>query len=672
MNTLKYPTLYTPIQLGKMLFRNRIFASPQDYPGLTGDRFLTEEAAYFYERKAQGGFASVCVGDMMIDGDFGRSHPFQMRGNDIMSKVNMSRVSTGIKRHGAVAAIELTHGGQNANPALMDKEEKIVYGPIDFQRPDGVEVHAMKEEQIEKMIQLYVDAALFARQCGFGMITLHGGHGWQMHQFISPRDNKRTDRWGGSTENRMRFPLAVIEAIRKNIGYQIPIEFRMSAAEYLPDGYDLDEGIAIAKALDDKVDLIHISVGHHEIDAATMRTHPTMFLEDGCNVKFSEEIKKHVNTPVAIVGALTDPEMMEEIIASGKADVVALGRQSLADPDLPVKGRMGKEEEITPCLRCFNCFSNSTIDGVFYCAVNPEIGREQASMYQSPPLHKKTVLIAGGGIGGMEAALTAEKYGHEVILCEKNERLGGALLCEEKIPFKHNLSVYLKRQAKKIENSSIQLKRNTVVTPELIETIQPDVIIAAMGARPIKPKIEGINDEYVAGAEEVYYHPEIVGKRAVIMGGGLVGLELGIFLAQNKHEVTIVEMAPGTVATPPEIEGTSNRMSGLMGLPAGYPLVHGVALTEMLKTLPNMKICCSTKALRVLKEGLLVEGKEGQYMIEADTIIYAIGQNPLHDEAMALAACAPEFYQIGDCVVPDNIYAATSTAYQIALDIGRI
>lgn len=667
----KYKHLFEPLKLGKTLFKNRIFSSPQDYPGLTSDRFLTEEAAYFYERKALGGFASVCVGDMLIDGEYGRSHPFQMRGNDILGKVNLTRASTAISRHGAVAAIELCHAGQNASLDLMPQNPGFVYGTVDGRREDGVEIREMKDEQIDAMIERYCDAASFARQCGYQMITLHGGHGWQIHQFLSPRDNQRNDKWGGSVENRMRFPLAVIEAVRKRIGKDIPIEFRMSATEYLPDGYDLDEGIAIAKMLDGKVDIIHVSVGHHEIDAASMRTHPTMFLPDGCNTDYAAQIKKHVSTPVGTVGALTDPDMMEELIASGKVDVVNLGRQTLADPDLPIKTRLGRADEINPCLRCFYCFSNSTVDGVFYCATNPEIGREQATMTTPPPIYKKTVLIAGGGIGGMQAALTAAKQGHRVILCEKNDRLGGALLCEEKIPFKSNLDKYLKRQALKVSRSAVDLRLNTQVTPELAESLHPDVIISAMGARPLIPAIKGIDHAKAIGAEEVYYHPEKVGKKAVIMGGGLVGLELAIFLSSLGHEITVVEMAPGTVATPPPVEGTSNRMGGLMELPGGFPLVHGVALGDELTRHPNITICVSTKALEVNDAGLVVEDSMGTRTIEADTVIYAIGQKPLQEEALALSDCAPEFYQVGDCVSPKNIYDATSVAHQIACDIGR-
>jgi 2,4-dienoyl-CoA reductase-like NADH-dependent reductase (Old Yellow Enzyme family)/thioredoxin reductase len=673
MSKLKFKHLFEPIQLGEVLFRNRIFSAPQDYPGLTGEKFLTEEAVYFYERKAMGGFASVCVGDMMIDSEFdsGCSHPFQMRGNDFLGKVNLTRVSTAVARHGAVAAIELNRAGLIADPSLMPGNNNVVYGPIEGIRQDGVEIRAMNDEQIESLILAYADAAVFARQCGYSMIMLHGGHGWQIHQFISPRDNKRTDEWGGSTEKRMRFPLAVIEAIRKRIGYAIPIEFRMSGMEGLPDGYDIDEGIKIAQALDGKVDIIHVSAGHHEYDSASLVSHPPLFQPDGPNVKYAAEIKKYVKTPVATVGALTNPEMMEEIIASGKADIVVLARQTLADPDLPIKARIGLEDEITPCVRCFDCFNHSAVGGVFYCAVNPEIGREQTGIIAIPPLHKKTVLVVGGGVGGMQAALTATQRGHKVILCEKANMLGGVLLCEENVPFKSNLSLYLKRQALRVSRASIEVHVNTEVHPEIAKSFRPDVIIASLGARPMIPEIKGIDGKNVAGAIDVYYNPEIVGKNAVIIGGGIVGLELGIFLAQKGHDITIIEILDSTIASPPPPGGTSSRFKGLIELPLGYPLIHGIALKEEIKKLPNMKICVSTKTLEITGKGLIVEDTNGVRTIEADTVIYAIGQKPLREEAGALSDCAPEFYQIGDCVIPKSIYAATSVAYQIAMDIGR-
>jgi 2,4-dienoyl-CoA reductase-like NADH-dependent reductase (Old Yellow Enzyme family)/thioredoxin reductase len=666
---LKYKYLFEPIQLGRQLFKNRIFASPQDFPGLTADRFLTKDGTAFYETKARGGFASVCVGDFMVDSRAGHSHPFQLRGDDVKGKVSLTLTANAITRHGAVASVELNHAGVNANP--MAEREGFVYGFTEGVRHDGIPVRAMDEAWIEGLINSFARGAAFARQCGFNMVTIHGGHGWLFSQFMSPRDNKRTDRWGGSFENRMRFPLAAIEAIRKAVGPGFPIEIRISGAEYLGDeGYDLDYGVAIAKALDGKVDLIHVSAGHHEIDAASMVTHPSMFMPDGVNVHLAAEIKKHVKTPVATVGALTDPRHMEEIIASGQADIVQLGRQSLADPYLPNKARSGREDDINKCLRCYNCFSYSTMGGVFYCATNPVIGNELEAGFDVPPTTKKIVLIAGGGIGGMQAALTAAERGHRVILCEKTDRLGGVLRCEENIPFKKHLEEYLDLQARRISRAPIEVHLNTTVTPESAAAFKPDVMIAAMGSRPVKPPIPGIDGGNVFGAEEVYYHPALVGKKAVILGGGLVGLELGLYLAQTGRDVTAVEMLPRTCASPDDKE-TSERFSAFGGMVVGDPLVHGISIREYLLAHPEIKmtIATSTKALEIDGKGIRVEGPEGVYDIAADTIIYAVGQKPLREEAKALAGCAPEFHMLGDCVTPRNIFAATQAAWSIARDL---
>ena len=670
----KFKHLFKPIKIGGQQYKNRIFAAPQDFAHLTANRFLSDDAVYFYERKAQGGFASVCIGDFIICCDSGgRSHPFQMRGDDVLNKPHLTRVSQAIARHGAVPQAEIVFALNNAAPSLIKDYPGYVVGTCDFTRADGMEVHGASEEQIDAMIEAHADAASFLVQTGFRSILLHGGHGWGLHQWISEKDNGRADRWGGSLENRMRFPLAVIEAIRRRVGPSIPIEFRMSGAEIAEGGYGIEEGVRIAQMLDGKVDMVHLSCGHHEDRRALNYTHPTMFMPDGCNLVYAEEVKKVVSTPVATVGAFTDPQMMDEVIASGKADVIHLGRQSLADPDFPLKAFMNLDDEIIPCQRCTACFSYSTEGGCFYCAVNPEIGRERHAMHAPVAKRSKKVLIAGGGMGGMQAAITAADQGHEVVLCERKDTLGGVLAIERDISFKQNLHRYIERQKRMIERSGVDVRLSCEVTREVADSIGPDVIIAATGASPREVQVPGADKPHVMCFEELYLDLESSGRTVAIIGGGLIGLELGVEQARRGRRVKVFSSRPGTLATPPASHGgASSKMGGLLEVPLGTMIVHGDAIAEEMRRLGGaMTVQCNARVKEVVDEGVVVNFEGADHLVDADTVVFCAGMVPNADAALALRDCAREFYQIGDCVSPESIGRATSEGYQIALDIGR-
>ena len=647
-----YPHLFEPIVLGNQFFRNRIFASPTGMQHTHYGNHPINETICYYERKAVGGAASVCIGDAMVDSEIALANGNHILLDDPTGKPHLNKLSEAIRRHGAVAAMELSHGGNAARISYAQGHK--IYGPVEseFSGSFGKPVHAypMDEEIIERTIRKHAEAAAFAKACGFGMVTLHGGHGWLLHQFMSPTLNTRTDEWGGSFEKRMRFPLAVIRAVRKAVGPGFPIEIRLSGSEVYEGGYDVAYGVRIAEALDGEVDLLHVSAGSHEDPRVFTVTHPSMFLEDGVNVKYAAEIKKHVKTPVATVGALADPEQLEEIVASGQADVVELARGLICDPDLPRKAREGRGEEAVKCMRCFTCFSSLINRGQICCALNPEIGSESELKFASPAPEKKTVLVAGGGVGGMQAALTAAERGHKVILCEKSDRLGGVLLCEEKVPFKKHLGEYLARQARRVAGASIEVRLNVEVTPELAKALRPDVIVAALGSRPAVPPIPGIRGENAALAEEIYLAPEKAGKKLVILGGGLVGCELAIFMAGLGREVTILEMAPA--------------------LNFGGNLLQGQAIGLELDRL-KVDVHLNTKATAVTPEGVRAEGPEGKELFfPADTVVCALGMKPNRDAAAALALCAPEFHAIGDCVTPATIWQATNSAFFEARDVG--
>ena len=469
-------------------------------------------------------------------------------------------------------------------------------------------------------------------------------------QFWSKALNTRKDKWGGpDIENRMRFSVEVCKAIRKACGKNFPIEYRMSGSECWEGGYDLEEGIEFAKRLDGIVDLIHVSAGHHQQPDAMIVTHPTMFDEDGCNAKYAREIKKHVKTPVAAVGAFTDPAMMEEIVASGGADVVEFARQTLADPDFMVKARTGREDEINRCLRCMSCFASTGAGRHFHCAINPETGHELEYRAMAPVKEKKTVLVAGGGVGGMEAALTAAKRGHRVILCEKGPRLGGILNCEEKVPFKSHLKEYLARQAMLCARYGVEVRLNTPVTPEYVLKEQPDVLIAALGAKAVKPPVAGIEGENVFAAEEVYIDPAKAGERVVILGAGLVGIECAIYLSGLGKQVALVE-----IADRPNLENAA---------------MHALAVMKELRE-RKIPLHLNTRATAIKSDGVEIQGPEGASFLPADTVIYAAGLQPLRDDAVALSECAREFVMLGDCTTPKNVIAATQAAHTAAMLIG--
>lgn len=651
----KYPHLFAPIQLGNVLFRNRIFASPTGYQNLNGDGYLNDGAAAYYGRKAMGGAASVATFEGIVDGELGRGGATHIALDTPNIDRGISRIAYGISQYCAVPTLELQHTGMFANRDLsfFGAEAKgIAYGPVECQCA-GRKIRPMTEEIIERTIQKYIDAALLAKKCGFGMVLVHAGHGWMLHQFLSPITNTRTDKWGGpDIENRSRLLLSIVDGIHKACGAGFPVEVRISGSECYDGGYDIENGIAIAKQLDGHADLIHVSAGNHEVEEVFAVTHPSMFLEDGCNVHLAAEIKKHVNTPVATIGALSDPGLMEDILASGKADVVELGRELLADPDFPNKIRAGHEDKARKCMRCLSCFSSELTNGEPYCAINPESGRE-LELRHAPTCAqvKKKVLVVGGGVGGMQAALTCSKMGHHVILCEKNERLGGVLRCEENVAFKKNLDYYLNQQAKCVEeDDNIELRLQTKVTPEYAEDLNADVIIAALGAQAARPQVPGIDRKEVFSAQEAYPLAEKLGPGVIILGAGLVGIELGLHLIRYGKDVTILEM--------------TDHMSD------GGNFLHMLGLHAEIRK-RGLKILFNTQAVRITDTGVACHTPQGDRFYEADQVVYAAGQKPLREETTALACCAPEFYMLGDCVTPKNITAATSTAYMTARNIGR-
>lgn len=648
MKNQYYPHLASPITIGGVTFKNRIFGSPMSNPELDPDCHMRKEDLAFHENRARGGLASVAVGLGIVD-HVGRVHTKEITLYDVMSLPSLKEYANAMHRHNCIAVMELAHGGKYAGARSHDGAgDPLVLGPNDEINPDGLQVTAMKEEDFERVADCYADAAVLCQKAGIDMVLVHGGHGWLLGQFMSPTMNRRSDRWGGSLENRMRFPLLVIEKIRRACGPRMLIEYRMSGSELIEGGYGIDEGVEMAKMLDGKVDIIHVSAGVHEDQEAFVVTHPSMFIEHGCNVHLAAEVKKHVKTPVATVGGINDPDMMEEIIASGKADIVEIARQSICDPYLPEKAFSGRRDDITKCCRCFTCFYNYLTNRTFCCAFNPVIGNELEHQHAFPVTTPKKVVVVGGGVGGMEAAVTAAGRGHKVTLYEKNSRLGGVLLSEEHIPFKQDMYHFVKVLEGRLKEAGVEIRLNTGITAEEVAALHADVVMVAAGAKPIIPPVEGIDSPKVVGLEALHHKEPQVGQKVVILGGGLAGCEAAIYLDGLGKEVTIVEMKDDWAAD-------------------AY-FMHKNAMNIYIRD-SRIRIHTGTKAKAVTDQGLVCTTAGEEILLEADTILLAAGMKSDQEFVRSFDNTADRVFQIGDCIRPGRVVDAVTTGYYRALDI---
>lgn len=648
----KYKNLFSPITIGGLTLKNRIFSAPTSLNWGAVDGNLTPETIAYYELKAMGGAAVVTMGESIVHTATGKSHDRQIELDNPTSLVSLAQLARAVKRHGAVASAELSHGGKwggLVSIAGSQKAGRVAYGPSAEMTEAGW-VREMPEQLLLEIIDAFGKGAAVLKRAGFEMCMVHAGHGWLFGQFLSPRTNHRSDRFGGSFENRARALVMTLESIRKAVGPGFPIEVRMSGDEFIEGGITLEEGIKLAKLIEDKCDLINVSAGMHEEMELYIRTHPTQFIDKGPNVYLAEAIRKKVKVPVSTVGAITDPEMMEDIIATGKADIVELGRPLLADPYLPNKLREGREAEITKCLRCMACFGESVKTGNTACTVNPIIGNEfNTWIAMSRATTPKTVMVAGGGPGGMTAAITAAARGHKVALYEQSDVLGGALNFAEHVDFKYGLYEFKKVLEYELDKYGVQVHRNTPVTPALVDEVRPEVLLLACGAKAVIPAIPGIDRDNVIGAAKVYGHEACVGRRVAVLGGGLVGSETAAHLARLGRSVTIVEMRDD-IALDAE-------------------MFYRTALKVDLRK-NHVKLATGAAGREITDQGLVVlDGSGVEVLLAVDTIVNAAGYRADETLFMQLCQAAPAVQRIGDGRKAGKVMDAVSDGFYMALDI---
>jgi len=645
-----FPHLFTPLKFGSLVSKNRIFSAPMG-GGADSNGHLTADAVANFEEIARSGVGVVCMGEAMVHNKTGNNHGDVVRLDEPGILPILRKCTDGIHRHGARASIELLHPGRRADPKYTEGGK--TYGPSGGMAHYGDGEHyvtEMDEAMIELVVNAFGDAAEMAMLGGCDMVTVQAAHGWLLTQFLSPNTNWRTDRFGGSIENRGRIFVMVAENIREKCGKEFGIDFRISGSDFMENGATLEDVVGVAKMLDGKVDMLHISAASFDDKRASIRMFPCMFYERGCNAFLAEEIKKNVSVPVVTVGGFDDPEQMEKLIAENRVDAIALGRALLADKFMPEKARLGRADDIMFCTRCQECMSVNFVPyvkyplGVAKCAVNPWEGLNEKEYNRIVRRGHEKVLVVGGGPAGMEAALGAAECGHDVILAEKSSELGGMLKTAWHPEFKKDIKRFvevLSRRISKYENIRVSL--NTAVTPAYIKEIAPDSVIVAIGAEPIVPDIKGVSLPHVILSTEI--HEKGTGNNIVFIGGGMVGCEEGLHAAKYEGKnVTIIEMSDT--------------------LAKNAPFIHYISILSELEQLQNLKVLTETTCKEIRPDSVVAIGPDGnEQIIHADTVVLSAGMNPKTNEAWNLYGIASQTSIVGDCKKPARMNEAVADGY---------
>lgn len=645
-----FEKLFEPFYIGKIRVPNRIVMPPMvvGYAGPRGE--VTEQLIAYYEARARGGAGLIIVEASYIREDgklvYGELGIYS---DDLVP--GLARLADAIKMHGSIPAIQIAHGGVQA------KVERPL-GPSPIGRkliPPPKTPRELTTEEVEQLVEDFAKAALRAKEAGFDIVEVHGTHGYLITQFLSPLTNRRVDKYGA---DRALFAVEVVQRIKEKCGTSYPVIFRLNASEFIEGGITVDYAKEVAKRLvrEAGVDAFDVTAGNY--DTMDVILPPYYYtLEEGWFFKLAKEIKAVVDVPVISGGLITDPAVAEDAIKKGYVDAVFVGRQLIADPDWPRKVREGRLEDIRPCQACNDgCIGGRLFAGKpVWCAINPLSGFEYKwpSEEQLPKATiKKKVLVVGGGPAGLEAARVLALRGHEVLLVEEREKLGGTLLVASIPAFKKRLEKLVRWYENQLSKLGVKVLRGVKATPSLLREVKPDAIVIATGSKPLIPKIPGV--EHAVVADDVLLGRASVGEKAAIIGGGLVGVETALYLASMGKKVSIIEALPEIA---PDLEPVSK-----------IALVRPGGLLEKY----GIKVYTGLTVLRIEKNGVeALKPPLERAFIEADTVVLAVGREPRIDEELIKVACevAREVYVIGDAAKPRKIIDAVHEAFSTALRI---
>ena len=633
MNKFKYTNLFSPIKINNMTLKNRIVATP------VGDMV----------EAARGGAGMVITHTLSMDlrNSFWSNEPYSFSKYKVEhEKKELAKVHA----YGAKCSAELLHCGA----VIKVPDGEYALGPCDMINDRGSKVRAMTYEDMETVVDGYARMARDVRDLGYDCIFMHFAHGWLPAQFISPLYNKRTDEFGGPIENRAKFPLMILEAVRKAVGKDFPIDMRISSVEHVDGSIEFEDTLAFIKMAQQYIDSVQIScgldMGFNYEGNVTMST--TIFEPHYINVEYATQVKKEVDIPVYAVGGFSDPDEAEAILASGKIDMIAVGRQFVADPNWPNKLLEGREKDICPCVRCLQCYHIATNHRNIGCTVNPCYRNEDWLISEDqikPNTLAKNVVIIGAGPAGIKAALAADKKGNRVTLIEKADEVGGMLRYIAKEHYKEDIVRYLNYLKYQLSVSNVKVLLNTEATPEMVRDMHPDHLIVAVGSSEIKLRIPGSDQDFVYGEFDAIDNASALGDRVVVVGGGTIGAEMALGLSEvDKKEVWCVEMTD-------KIAGKGN-------------LLYQISMNQHIRRTPNLHVLTKTTCKEIKDHSVVVENEDGIQEIECDNVVLAIGVRGNRDLANSFFGITPNTVAIGDCDSVRQIMEATFAGYTAGLN----
>lgn len=617
--SVDFSKIFEPISIGGVTLKNRIMMSPMEVGMGESGGFVSERLIEYMKERAANDVAIIITGSVGVSPE-GRGLATQLSCYDDKFIPGLKKLTDAVHEAGGKIGAQIYHAGRQASEQITGLQP-IAPSPIPCPIMQG-NPREMTEEDIRIVRQKFVDGAKRLEKAGFDIIEVHLAHGYLLHGFLSPFSNKRTDQYGGNLENRLRFPRQVVKSIIESV--KVPVTIRISAEEFIEDGLHIDEVIEICRILEqDGIKAISVSAGSYGSLPWVIQP---MMIERGFLVPYAEKIKNAVKIPVIVAGRINQPEMVAEIINSGKSDMVALGRPLITDPEFVRKIKEGKQDRIAKCIACNQrCIDNVFIGKHASCLINPRAGNEIDIAIQKAAVKKK-VMVIGAGPAGMAAAKTCAERGHDVILVEAMGELGGKIPLASAAPGKSEFALtgeYYTREVRALDN--INIKTDVKADSDLIKKEAPDTLIIAAGSQPVIPPVEGIEGENVFTAEEIMLDKSFVPNKVVVVGGGLVGCDAALELASRGCEVTIVEMMP--------------EIARDIGL-----IVKMVLLKELEEA--QVKVITGKRLKKVTQEGIILEeeGKESQ--LAGDAVVLAVGYRSRNVES--LKGIVKEEYVIGD------------------------